>query len=411
MLTFMLTFHTDHMLTGFSLPSRECRQRGFPKLRQHDAADEAEAEASRSFDKRKDPSVTPLTDRIPFQIDKIAKSPERPMRTQNQHKPHNVLRCSFLRSLCFFLLASPFACRLSLAAVPPTTTDDSTTTTTCDDSDSDNDNDSMPTTTTDNLPLRVLVVGATGATGRHVVAQLLQGNHAVKVIVRSGARLQEVLKAIDPSLDTTTSLTVTEASLLDLTDAELLQQTADVDAVISCLGHTISWKGIYGAPRKLVTEATQRLTAALTSQNNNRRADDPPKKFILMGSDGVADAATDNVRPWGERMVISIIRFLIPPQVDNELAAAHLQQQQTSEAQALEWVIVRPTDLVDQVPEGAPPTYTLYDKPQGSLFGSGTATRSHVAQAMVALVTQAALWNTWKFRMPVLLDDAPAAGK
>jgi nucleoside-diphosphate-sugar epimerase len=370
----------------------------------------AAKEASRSFDNRKDPSVTPLTDRNPFQIDKIAKSPERPMRTQNQHKPHNVLRCSFLRSLCFFLLASPFACRLSLAAVPPTATADDSTTTTCDDS----DNDSMPTTTTttDNLPLRVLVVGATGATGRHVVAQLLQGNHAVKVIVRSEARLQEVLKGIDPSLDTTTSLTVTEASLLDLTDAELLQQTADVDAVISCLGHTISWKGIYGAPRKLVTEATQRLTAALTSQNNNRRANDPPKKFILMGSDGVADAATDDVRPWGERMLISIIRFLIPPQVDNELAAAHLQQQ-TSETyrKALEWVIVRPTDLVDQVPEGAPPTYTLYDKPQGSLFGSGTATRSHVAQAMVALVTQAGLWNTWKFRMPVLLDDAPAAGK
>ena len=236
-----------------------------------------------------------------------------------------------------------------------------------------------------------LVVGATGATGRHVVAQLL--GHAdlehVKVIVRSATKMRQSLK--DLNCPDTSRLQILEASLLDLSDKELLQETADVDVVISCLGHTLDWKGIYGHPRELVTDATKRLTNALIEQKNESA------KFILMGSDGVAWEGNDDVRSFFERCIISLIRFLIPPHRDNEKAAAYLLSQKS-----LEWVIVRPTDLVDEAPS---PSYTLYSKPQGSLFGSGTATRSYVAKAMVALATNKELWSQWKFKMPVLIDD------
>lgn len=244
----------------------------------------------------------------------------------------------------------------------------------------------------------VLVVGATGATGRHVVAQLLRdvnNNHTVKVIVRSADKMRQILSQL--GVPENSRLQITEAAVLELTDAELLQQTADVDVVVSCLGHTLDWNGIYGHPRELVTDATRRLTTALTE--NKKKNAKQIAKFILMGSDGVAWQGNDDPRSFFERCLVSFIRYMIPPHRDNEGAAAYLLSQPQDD---LEWVIVRPTDLVDEPPSS---TYQLYAKPQGSLFGSGTATRSHVAQAMVKLFTTASLWNQWKFQMPVLIDD------
>lgn len=237
----------------------------------------------------------------------------------------------------------------------------------------------------------VLVVGATGATGRHVVAELLQSDckHSVKVIARSAQKMRDLLS--EKNGPENHRLHIMEASLLDLSDEEIRQQTAGVDVVISCLGHNMTWKGIYGHPRELVTNAVCRLTESLL-KNGKKDA-----KFILMGSDGVAYDGNDDVRPFMERLVIALIRYLIPPHRDNENAAAYLLSHRE-----LEWVIIRPTDLVDDPPTS---TYQLYPKPQGSLFGSGTATRSHVAKAMVDLVTSASLWEQWKFKMPVLIDD------
>ena len=245
--------------------------------------------------------------------------------------------------------------------------------------------------------LTILVVGATGATGCHVVAQLLQSdaNHTVKVIVRSAQKMRQLLS--ENKVPENSRLRIMEASLLDLSDEEMRHQTADVDIVISCLGHTLDWKGIYGHPRELVTDAVRRLTDSLLKSEKKNA------KFILMGSDGVAYEGNDDVRPFVERLILSLIRYLIPPHRDNEGAAAYLQSHQE-----LEWVIVRPTDLVDKPPT---PTYQLYSKPQGSLFGSGTATRSHVAKAMVELATSSSLWEQWKFKMPVLIDDKAETNK
>jgi hypothetical protein len=46
-----------------------------------------------------------------------------------------------------------------------------------------------------------------------------------------------------------------EADLLSLGEEDLLAQVRGCDAVISCLGHTINLKGIFGPPRDLVTRA------------------------------------------------------------------------------------------------------------------------------------------------------------
>lgn len=254
----------------------------------------------------------------------------------------------------------------------------------------------MTTTTT------TLVVGATGNTGKHVVLQLLQQEQNVRAIVRSKERLLNSLEDIVPdassNLHITSRLDVTEASVLDLSDDELKKATKDCDAVVSCLGHNMTFKGLFAPPRKLVTDATKRLCQAIESNNG---VSGKKTKFILMGSDGVANpSGEDNRRSTGERFVLFLLRHLIPPHKDNEMAASYISKVQTP---LIEWVVVRPTDLIN----GEVNEYELFDKPQKSLFdgaSGGLATRASVAKSMVDLILTNDLWEEWKGRMPVVHD-------
>ena len=100
--------------------------------------------------------------------------------------------------------------------------------------------------------MKIFVAGATGATGCLLATRLHAAGHLLNLVVRSVERLPE-------SLREDAQVQVSEAALLDLSDAELAQQVRGCDAVALCLGHNLSFKGIYGQPRRLVTEATRRL--------------------------------------------------------------------------------------------------------------------------------------------------------
>ncbi len=118
----------------------------------------------------------------------------------------------------------------------------------------------------------VLLVGGTGRTGRRVLQQLLSRGVAVRAIVRSTARLPASVAADPGSM-------VIEADLLSLGDTDLLQYVGGCDGIISCLGHVISVKGIFGPPRDLVTRAVVRLCRAI-----ERSQPATPAKFVLMSS-------------------------------------------------------------------------------------------------------------------------------
>ena len=90
----------------------------------------------------------------------------------------------------------------------------------------------------------ILVVGASGATGQLLTEQLLYRGQHVKVMVRSPKKLPEVLMNHD-------RLSVIHASVLHLSDAEIAQYVKGCAAVASCLGHNMSWKGIFGPPAGL----------------------------------------------------------------------------------------------------------------------------------------------------------------
>ena len=102
----------------------------------------------------------------------------------------------------------------------------------------------------------ILLVGGTGRTGRRVLEQLLSRGAHVRAIVRSAEKLRAGV-AERPGLS------VVEADLLALSDEELLRHVRGCDAVVSCLGHTLGLRGIFGPPRSLVTQATTRLCRAI----------------------------------------------------------------------------------------------------------------------------------------------------
>ncbi|KAL7533362.1 hypothetical protein ACHAXR_005182 [Thalassiosira sp. AJA248-18] len=251
----------------------------------------------------------------------------------------------------------------------------------------------------------ILVVGATGATGKHVVLQLLQQKHNVRAIARSKERLLNSLDEIEPessaNLHIVSRLDVTEASLLDLSEDELEKITRGCDAVVSCLGHNMSFRGLFFPPRRLVTDAAKRLCQAIEATNES--PSDKPTKFILMGSDGVANpAGGDDKRRRSERAAFSLLRHLIPPHKDNELAAAYISSMNSPK---IEWTVVRPTDLINAEKSSK---YELFDKPQKGLFSGakeGITTRANVAKCMVDMILTVDLWEAWKFKMPVVHDD------
>jgi nucleoside-diphosphate-sugar epimerase len=237
--------------------------------------------------------------------------------------------------------------------------------------------------------MTVLVVGATGATGRLVVAELLRRGVAVRAMVRSVGRLPEDVRA-HPRLE------VIEAAVLEARDDELVRHVDGCSAVVSCLGHTLSLRGIFGPPRRLVRDATRRLCTAIRSTRPPR-----PVRFVLMGSAGVRDHAAGERVSVAERALSAVVRVFVPPQPDNEQAAAHLRRLAHADP-AIEWVVVRPDTLIDR-PKVT--SYELHASPiRSAYFDPGKTSRINVAHFMAGLVLDDALWAEWKGRMPVVYN-------
>ena len=238
--------------------------------------------------------------------------------------------------------------------------------------------------------MNILVVGATGKTGRPLVEQLLGKNHKVRIIVRSPHKLPaDILE--NPNT------TVIEASILDLTDEEMTEHVRDCDAVVSCLGHVMDFKGIFGEPKKLCTDATQRLCKALEKDSLPK-----PTKFILMNTVGVQNPDLGEKRAWFERGLLTLLRHILPPHRDNETAAKYLHDIVGKKNKHIEWCSVRPDSLIDA--EVSP--YDIKESPITGILNGRPTTRSNVAHFMTELIENEELWRTWKFRMPVIMNSS-----
>lgn len=235
--------------------------------------------------------------------------------------------------------------------------------------------------------IKVLIVGATGATGKHVVQMMLDQGHHVKTIVRSKESMLQKLK--DESYGD--RLEIHEASIMEMSHLDLMMLTKDCDYVLSCLGHNMTFKGMFIKDRKLVTNAAKKLTKAMPSTC----------KYILMGSEGVKNPGVDPKRVFAERAILFLLRYLMPPHSDNEQAAAYLRKNQT-----FDWVVVRPVTLVDA--EEATGKYNITEAAETPLFGAQIVSRNNVAHFMAHLMTDSDIYKKYLHKMPVIADP-PAA--
>lgn len=238
--------------------------------------------------------------------------------------------------------------------------------------------------------MTTLVVGASGATGRLLVPQLLERGEHVKAVVRSRDRFLE-------SQPEQGGLTVIEASVLDLELAELARHLQDCRAVASCLGHTLSAKGIFGPPRRLVRDAVRRLCEAARQDNGG-----PPTKFVLMNTTGNRNRDLPEPISFAQKCVILLLRLLLPPHVDNEQAADYLRTQIGQSDSMIEWAAVRPDGLIDaeEVSE-----IDVHPSPtRSAIFNAGKTSRINVGHFMAELITNDNTWAQWKGKMPVIYD-------
>ena len=245
--------------------------------------------------------------------------------------------------------------------------------------------------------MMTLVVGASGATGRLLVQQLLTRGQKVKVIVRSPGNLPEGVRNHE-------HLSVIRASIMGLSSVEMAQHVSGCTAVASCLGHTLSLKGVYGAPRRLVTDAVRRLCDAIKA--NKAEA---PTKFVLMNTAGNSNRDLDERVSFGQKCVIGLIRLFVPPHVDNENAADYLRVAIGQDDDAIEWATVRPDNLIN---EAEVTEYVVHASPtRSAIFDAGVTSRINVGHFMADLITDDDTWNRWKGRMPVIYNKASSAAE
>jgi len=239
--------------------------------------------------------------------------------------------------------------------------------------------------------MTILLVGASGATGRPLVEQLLKLGQKVKVIVRSPEKLPESLRNHE-------HLSVIPASVLELSDEEMKQHVAGCNAVASCLGHNMTFKGLFGKPRRLVTDSTRRLCTAIKANKSGASI-----KYVLMNT--VANRNRDLNEPisFAQKCMVGMLRLLLPPHPDNEEAAEYLRTVIGKKDKAIEWTAVRPSALID---EESASEIEAYPSPVRSILNGAQISRINVGHFMADLITNDLTWEKWKGQMPVIYNKA-----
>jgi nucleoside-diphosphate-sugar epimerase len=235
--------------------------------------------------------------------------------------------------------------------------------------------------------MKALVLGASGATGKLVVQQLVKKNIKVRVVVRESS-------IISNQISDDKSIEIIKGNIHDFEIAKIIDLVKDCNSVFCCLGHNISFKGIFGAPRKLVYNTVVKIIEALQSLSLGQ-------KFILMSTTAYTNGKIGEVNTLGEKVVFSLLKVLLPPHKDNMLAANYLVQKLSSQT-SVDWVAVRPDSLFD---EENVSKYKIHNcKIRSAIFNPGKTSRINVSNFMVELVTNDKLWLEWKNKTPVIYN-------
>lgn len=206
---------------------------------------------------------------------------------------------------------------------------------------------------------KILVLGATGPTGRHIVTQAVQRGYDVTALVRSpekAADMQDVRLVVSDARDETA----------------LRQAVKGRDAVISALGTPASPAGEV----TFLSTATRALFSAMKAEQVSR--------FVALTGIGAGDSAGHGGFLFDK---------LIFPLLLRKVYADKNRQETIIRDSGLDWTIVRPSILNNK--PGGIAIRTLTDLTD---FHGGTIAREDVARFVVDQITS----DTWLRKSPLI---------
>ncbi|MFN2421779.1 MAG: NAD(P)-dependent oxidoreductase [Gemmatimonadota bacterium] len=198
-------------------------------------------------------------------------------------------------------------------------------------------------------PSRILIVGATGGTGRQLVAQALKRGHSVTALVRDPSKLQ-----LEHS-----RLRVLRGDVLDYASVEAA--VSGQDAVISALGHKR-----YFYPTRILSDGTRNILRAMEAHGVHR--------LVCQTSLGIGDSAGR----MGLYYTFLVIPFVVPLYFWDKTR----QERLIAESQA-DWVIVRPGKLTNAEARGR----YRHGSRVGNFIGTVRISRADVADFMLNQLT------------------------
>ena len=167
--------------------------------------------------------------------------------------------------------------------------------------------------------MKLLIIGATGATGREIVSQALTQGHAVTALVRTSAKASFAGSV--------------EKKVGDVLEPDTLEKAlTGQEAVICSLGSAAT------GPFKemtMLSQGTHNLVAAMKSQRVNR----------LMCITGTGAGDSKGHGPW-------YYNWLIQPLMLRGVYKDKTRQEEIVRSSGLVWTLVRPAILGNGAPKG-----------------------------------------------------------
>jgi putative NADH-flavin reductase len=219
--------------------------------------------------------------------------------------------------------------------------------------------EAVMTSSTDNALAKILVLGATGGTGRLIVKEAIARGHAVTALVRSPEKAGDLNGA--------------KLVVGDVRDVGILREALKgQDAVVSALGTPASpFREV-----TLLSTATQALVTAMKDERVSR--------LVTITGIGAGDSAGHGGFLFDK---------LIYPLLLRHVYADKNRQETIIKTSGLDWVLVRPAILNDKPGRGAVRALTdLSD------FHGGTVSREDVARFVLDQVQS----DQWVRRSPLI---------
>lgn len=205
--------------------------------------------------------------------------------------------------------------------------------------------------------MRVVVIGASGRTGRATVEAALRHGHAVTAVSRRA----------DNSATPRPGVQIAVADVLDA--ATLAGVTTGADAVVSTVGPADR------GPTTVYSTGAENLATAMRESGCRR--------LVCLSSAGLA---VDPETGWGQRMVTKhvIQRMYRQPYADMARMEEFLA------ASDLDWTAVRVPMLVDK-----PATHDYRTTVRGHVPKATRITRADVADYLVACIPSVSTYGSW----------------